>query len=91
MPGRTCGFKSVLNQGEEMAKKKQAPAVLARTIAAAIRAKGTSAYPVGKASGVSPSIISRFLSGERGLTLRTAEKLAKVLGLTLESHAGAGK
>ena len=35
--------------------------------------RGLSAYAVAKKSGVSPVVIQRFISGERGLSLDTAE------------------
>jgi plasmid maintenance system antidote protein VapI len=41
------------------------------------------AYAAGKMSGVSPTVIQRFLNGERGLTLATADKLCQALDLTL--------
>jgi hypothetical protein len=41
------------------------------------------AYALGKMSGVSAVVIQRFLTGERGLTLATAEKLAETLDLQL--------
>ena len=41
------------------------------------------AYSLGKSAGVDPGQISRFISGERDLTLSTAAKLAAVLGMEL--------
>jgi transcriptional regulator with XRE-family HTH domain len=41
------------------------------------------AYQVCKGSGVSSPIMSRFLSGERGINLETAAKLADFLGMEL--------
>jgi transcriptional regulator with XRE-family HTH domain len=43
--------------------------------------RNLTAYALGKMTGVSPVTIQRFLAGERGLTLATAEKLARALGL----------
>lgn len=51
---------------------------------AAIAESGLSAYALAKASGVGPQVIGRFLKGERDILLGTAERLAKVLNLTLE-------
>lgn len=59
-----------------------------------------SRYALAKESGVSESQISRFMSGERSLSLDAADKLAAVLGLSLsrtpqpgeaESAASPGK
>jgi transcriptional regulator with XRE-family HTH domain len=43
--------------------------------------RNLSAYALGKMTGVSAVTIQRFLTGERGLALATAEKLARALGL----------
>lgn len=40
-------------------------------------------YAIGKSAGVDAGQISRFIAGERDLTLSTAAKLAAVLGLEL--------
>lgn len=56
---------------------------------AAIRKSGLSHYALGKAAGVAPSVIDRFMieagEGERGgdLRLSTAARLAAALGLEL--------
>ena len=47
----------------------------------AIRDCGTTRYALSKQLGVAESTLSRFLSGERGLTLEVLDKLADVLGL----------
>ncbi len=50
---------------------------------AAVAESKLSAYALAKESGVSAAVLSRFLSGERDITLGTAAKLAHVLGLKL--------
>ena len=50
---------------------------------AAIEESDKSVYQIAKEAGISPIMISRFLSGERDLRLATADKLARVLGLTV--------
>jgi plasmid maintenance system antidote protein VapI len=47
-----------------------------------------SAYRLAKDSGVNVAAILRFKSGERGLTLDSADRLAAVLGLKLTSTKG---
>ena len=42
-----------------------------------------SRYAIAQQSGISQSVLSRFASGERGLTAETAERLAHSLGLRL--------
>lgn len=48
---------------------------------AAIADSGLSSYAVAKAAGVSTQVVSRWLKGERDLTLGTADKVASGLGL----------
>jgi len=50
---------------------------------AAMRDSRKSRYAIAQESGISQSILSRFGSGERGLTAETAERLAVALGLRL--------
>jgi carbon storage regulator CsrA len=71
---------------------------IADSIKQEICERNITAYALGKMTGVSAVTIQRFLTGERGLTLATAEKLARTLGLgvcrrevasaALESGAG---
>ena len=44
---------------------------------------GKSVFAVAKEAQVSQPILSRFLSGKRGITLQTAERLCHTLGLEL--------
>jgi plasmid maintenance system antidote protein VapI len=61
--------------------------VMKTTISEAIRAaledSESSRYAIARECGVSESVLSRFVRGERGLTLDTVDRLAKVLGLTI--------
>ena len=61
-----------------------------RKISAVIRAgietaidNGVSRYAISKATGVSESILLRWLSKERGISVETQDKLADYLGLEL--------
>lgn len=49
----------------------------------AIRQSGESLNHLGKRSGVDSARLSRFMRGQRGLTLTAAEKLCDALGLLL--------
>lgn len=49
----------------------------------AIQKSNRSVYQIAKDAGVSPIVVSRFLSGERDIRMATADKLADVLGLRL--------
>lgn len=68
-----------------MAKPEKPESVpsLAETLLAAVAASGLSTYAVAKGSGVSQPALHRFVTGERGLTLDTADKLCRFLGLRL--------
>lgn len=67
-----------------MSKRKPAPVPsLAEAILAAVGESGLSTYAVAKGAGVSQPGLHRFVSGERGLTLDTADKLCRFLGLHL--------
>jgi transcriptional regulator with XRE-family HTH domain len=52
-------------------------------IADRVQSLGLTAYAVGKRSGVSPTVVRRFLIGERDLKLETVEKVCKALDLVL--------
>jgi hypothetical protein len=58
-------------------------APLARQLEAAIAATGQPLYSISQATGVAAPILQRFVNGERGITLETAGKLARYLGLAL--------
>jgi transcriptional regulator with XRE-family HTH domain len=49
----------------------------------AILSSGMSCYEIAKRAGVTNSQLSLFLSGQRSLTLTSAAKIARVLGLEL--------
>ncbi len=49
----------------------------------AIVNSGVSRYALSRASGVPQSALSRFMNGERGLSLESAARLAEALGLEL--------
>lgn len=44
---------------------------------------GQSQYAVGKATGISASTLSRFMSGERGIPMKTLDRLADYLDLNI--------
>jgi transcriptional regulator with XRE-family HTH domain len=65
-----------------MAKKKGAPG-LVEQLRDAIRGSGQSLNQLSHACGVGRDRLSRFLRGERGLTLDAAEKICRTLRLEL--------
>jgi transcriptional regulator with XRE-family HTH domain len=56
---------------------------LAKAIADAIRASPETPYAIAKGAGIDRSQISRLLSGERGLSSESIERLADYLGLRI--------
>jgi len=49
----------------------------------AIEASGHSRYRISRETGVAESVLSRFVRGETGLAVETAERLAVHLGLEI--------
>jgi transcriptional regulator with XRE-family HTH domain len=62
---------------------------LPETLKAAARATGLSVNSLAKQSGVPQAVLQRFLAGQRGITLETAERLCAWLGLELHPVTGA--
>ncbi len=49
---------------------------------------GQTRYRIGKETGIDQSTLSRFMSGERGLPMRTLDKLADYLDLNITVGKG---
>ena len=52
-----------------------------------IEQSGYSNYQLSHLTGVSQSVLNRFVSGERDITLGTASKIAVVIGAELKTKA----
>lgn len=52
----------------------------------AMRDSGQTEYAIAKGSGVSQSVVNRFATGERGISLDTAAKLCDYLDLDLRTR-----
>lgn len=59
------------------------PKPISDQLRAAIDASGLSRYRICKELGIDQATMSRFMSGERGLTLKVIDRLGEFLGLTL--------
>ena len=57
--------------------------MIAETLRAAIATSDKTRYRLSVDSGISQSVLCRFASGERDLTLSSASKIAAALGLEL--------
>lgn len=66
----------------------EARRTLPEVIKTAVRATGKNTNALAKAAGVPQPVLHRFLTGERGLTLVTAEKLCAYLNLQLQPLNG---
>jgi type II secretory pathway component PulM len=66
-----------------VARKKPAPPTLSEVIKSTIAEHGLTSYQVAKLAGVNEAQVQRFVKGERGLSLITAEKICTALGLAL--------
>jgi transcriptional regulator with XRE-family HTH domain len=64
-------------------KSEPDPSDLESIIKKIVEESGMSQKAIGLASGVAPAQLSRFMRGERSLTLATASALAKSLGFTI--------
>jgi transcriptional regulator with XRE-family HTH domain len=76
-----------------MGKKREAP-TLTDQLREAIRQSGRSLNQLGKQCGLDAARLSRFVRGERGLSLEAIDAIAKALNLCLavdEKAAGEGK
>jgi predicted transcriptional regulator len=59
--------------------------MLSKGLREAIRNSDKSVYQIAKSANVSPIVVFRFLSGHRDIRVQTADRLAEVLGLKLET------
>lgn len=64
---------------------------LSEALRAAIRASGRGVNELGDAAGVGGGIVSRFVRGERSVTLRVADRIAAELGLVLVKQPERGR
>lgn len=85
-PDRLEAFQELL---DDMAKKKPpaAPPTVSETIRAVIVSRGLTAYAVASLAGVDTSVVARFLAGERGLSMKTLDRVCSALELILSPVA----
>lgn len=57
----------------------------------AIESSDMTRYEISKKCGVSQTVLSFFVRGERSMTLTTAAKVAETLGLTLRPEKKKGR
>lgn len=71
-----------------MASRKKQRVGLPEQLRQAIRDSGVLPAHVARAAGVDTGIMSRFMRDERGISLKTADQLAKHLALELKPIKG---
>ena len=71
---------------EDQRKSEEVPGPVSAAVRAAIASCGLSLTELGRRSGVSQSQLSRFMAGDRSLTLTAVDKLAPVLKLKLSKR-----
>lgn len=62
--------------------KKLQPGIL-EPLKTAIAESGLTPYRIAKDAGLAPIVMTRFINGERGISLETADKIAVALGYGL--------
>ena len=69
---------------DEMSKKRsKKPTDLNAQLRKFVKEAGLTGYALSRDAGIDRSVAIRFLSGKRGLNLRTASKVCDLLGLEL--------
>ena len=61
----------------------KAPRPLTEQLRQAMETCGETRYAIAKATGIDQSVLSRFASGERGLSMEALDTLGRYLGLEL--------
>lgn len=64
---------------------------LSEQIRVAVEASGMTRYRISKETGVSQSILSRFMVGKQGVSSSTLDALAQLLGLEVVRKGGDGE
>ena len=90
MTSRPCGGYTTY-VGKRKNKRKGCAEEVTRTLQQRISESHLSQNEIARRSGIAYGMISRFVHGERGMTLTTAAKVAKVLDLELKLLRKRGK
>jgi hypothetical protein len=66
-----------------MSRREKPPETISGPLRAAMLDSGMKAYTIGKLSGVDTSVIQKFMSSKRGLSIENVDRVAAALGLRL--------
>jgi hypothetical protein len=75
--------KKIMEEFPPAAPPRPEVGALSDALRTAIMSSPKSVYQICKDSGISQIVVSRFLSGERDIRLATADRLARILGITV--------
>lgn len=73
-----------------MARRSTLKRTFSDSIRLAIDQSGMTRYEISKRTGVEQSALSRFMSGERGLSTSTLDKVAELLNLEVVQRSRTG-
>lgn len=69
-------------------KSTKQPPKISDSLRTAIREADCTRYAIHKATGIDQAVLTKFLQGERGISLSTIDLLAEFLGLELTKRKG---
>ncbi len=69
----------------------EGPEAVSESLKKAISGSGLTPYEVARRAGTSPQSITRFLRGERGLSLVVIDRICLALGLVLRQDRPSGQ
>ena len=69
-----------------MAKKRRKRRTVSDQLRRAIEGSGLTRYQIAKVTGVSQSMLSRFMAGQSGLSTTSLDKLSELLDLEIVMH-----
>lgn len=74
---------STTSTADGAAMAKRAPRLLSDQVRQAIRDADCSRYAIWQATGIDQAVLSKFLKGERGMSLESLDKIAEFLNLEI--------
>ncbi len=73
-----------------MGKKQTQKLAISQQIRRLIESSGMSRYEIARQAGIEQSVLSRFMSGERGLTTLTLDRLGELFDLEIVQRGRKG-
>jgi predicted transcriptional regulator len=79
-------FMTIIVTIADMAKRSQIRPAVSEQLRAIVKSCGVSQYRIAKETGIDQSAMSRFVAGERGLSIEALDRLGEFLDLEVVSH-----